>query len=45
MEEFIETLRAVKKLQHHDFIAYMQANYVNEAKKISDLMNVAFTGL
>ena len=35
VEEFIETVFvwAVKKLQHHDFIAHMQANYVNEAKK------------
>ena len=36
VEEFIETVFvwAVKKLQHYDFIAHMQANYVNEAKKI-----------
>ena len=33
VEEFIETfVAAVKKLQYHDFIAHMQANYVNEAK-------------
>ena len=33
VEEFIETfVAAVKKLQYHDFIPHMQANYVNEAK-------------
>ena len=30
VEEFIETfVKALKKLQYHDFIAKMQANYVS----------------
>ena len=34
VEEFIETfVKALKKLQYHDFIAKMQANYVSEAKE------------
>ena len=34
VEEFIETfVKALKKLQYHDFIAKMQANYASEAKE------------
>ena len=34
VEEFIETfVKALKKLQYHDFISKMQANYVSEAKE------------